>query len=159
MPRAHHADMDPEEAAFYATLGARVAQLRRLRRWTQADLAERAQCSRQNLNNIERGHQGMRPIMFARLAAALGADVDQLIVAVPEQTAIDAARAQIVTDLERLPARQREELDQLHAKHEQATLAVVRRAREANMTWAQVGHALGVSAQVARKRYATLLSP
>ena len=68
----------PTEAEILGRLGARVAVLRRLKKWTQLQLAERAELPRSYVADIEgaRRNPSLRTLM--RLAAALGVTLRDL---------------------------------------------------------------------------------
>ena len=56
----------------------RIAELRAERRWTQADLAERLDVSRQTVNALERGkYDPSLPLAF-RLAGLFGLAIEQI---------------------------------------------------------------------------------
>lgn len=64
--------------AVRGQVGARVRALRRGRRWTQEQLAERAGLSYKFVGEIERGRGNPTIETLARLAQALGVDTGQL---------------------------------------------------------------------------------
>jgi len=53
-------------------LGARVRQLRTERRWSQEELADRAQLHRTYIGGIERGERNVSLLNIVRIATALG---------------------------------------------------------------------------------------
>lgn len=50
--------------------------LRHARRWSQGELGQRAELTRESVSRIERGVEAPRPATQARLAAALGWPVE-----------------------------------------------------------------------------------
>lgn len=59
-------------------VGRRIAELRKARGITQADLAERMRCSVQYVGLLERGKQNLTITKMAEIAAVLGATFDDL---------------------------------------------------------------------------------
>ncbi len=55
----------------HSVLGMRIRALRRLKRMTQQDLAEKLELSASQLSNIERGVKGTTPELLERIAKAL----------------------------------------------------------------------------------------
>lgn len=62
-----------------ADLPNRVYELRRLRGWSQQDLADRAGCSKMHVSGIERGKRDFSLALMRRFAAALGVSVAELL--------------------------------------------------------------------------------
>jgi transcriptional regulator with XRE-family HTH domain len=67
--------------AIKAMLGKNIKLLRARRGLSQADLAEKADMSVTFLSTIERGIRFLQPDMMAKIANALGVEVNQLFVA------------------------------------------------------------------------------
>ena len=63
----------------YQLLGARIAALRRERRWTQAYLAERSDLSNNYLSNIENSHSIPSLETLMKICMALDVTPDQLL--------------------------------------------------------------------------------
>ena len=68
----------PDRVSAKRALGARVRALRRDRGWKQADLARRADLSRNVVHTTENGHSYPTADNLARLARALGVPVGAL---------------------------------------------------------------------------------
>jgi transcriptional regulator with XRE-family HTH domain len=66
--------------AIKDTLGKNIKLLRARRGLSQADLSEKANISINFLSNIERGIKFPQPTMLAKLANALGVEVNELFV-------------------------------------------------------------------------------
>lgn len=62
-----------------ADLPNRVYELRRLRKWSQQELADRAGCSKMHVSGIERGTREFSLQMMRRFATALGVPVADLL--------------------------------------------------------------------------------
>ena len=58
-------------------VGRRIRALRRLKRFTQKDLAQRLKISMSMLSNIERGVQGARPEMLHEISQILGVSPEE----------------------------------------------------------------------------------
>lgn len=69
--------MGEEDTDVVATLGARVASLRRARGMTQAELAERIGVDGQTVQRLERGRVSTSLSRLETLALALGVDMAQ----------------------------------------------------------------------------------
>jgi transcriptional regulator with XRE-family HTH domain len=69
------------ETAVRRILGARVAGLRRVKKWTQNQLAERAQLPRGYVADIEGGRRNPSLRTMLRLAGALGVPIAGLLAA------------------------------------------------------------------------------
>ena len=63
----------------YQLMGARIAALRRERRWTQAYLAERSDLSNNYLSNIENSHSIPSLETLMKICMALDVTPDQLL--------------------------------------------------------------------------------
>ena len=63
----------------YQLMGARIAALRRERRWTQAQLAERSDLSNNYLSNIENNHSIPSLETLMKICLALEVTPDQLL--------------------------------------------------------------------------------
>lgn len=59
-------------------LGARIRQLRKVKRWTQEELAEKAEMDYKYLGAIERGEKNLTLTNIERIAKGLGVEVYQL---------------------------------------------------------------------------------
>lgn len=59
-------------------LGARIRQLRKVNRWTQEELAEKAEMDYKYLGAIERGEKNLTLTNIERIAKGLGVEVYQL---------------------------------------------------------------------------------
>lgn len=68
-------------------VGAYVLIARRARGWSQSDLAERAQVSRNTISNIERGNRNVTVSTLARVIAAFGLFLHIGVVPVDDKTA------------------------------------------------------------------------
>jgi transcriptional regulator with XRE-family HTH domain len=56
---AYHYATDPGHFGRYDTNGSRIRELRKVKGWTQADLASRAECSESTISNLEKGKRGL----------------------------------------------------------------------------------------------------
>jgi transcriptional regulator with XRE-family HTH domain len=83
-------------------LGARVRELRKKLRWTQADLAERVSLSVNMIGYIERGERFPSPETFVKLADVLGVQVWDLFSFPPKSCEEDPARRTAVRELDEL---------------------------------------------------------
>lgn len=68
-----------DERAFFAQLGARVAELRKAQHITQTQLAETLGVSQQTVNAYEAGHRRIPVSSLPTLAATLTVSVEELI--------------------------------------------------------------------------------
>ena len=68
-----------DERAFFAQLGARVAELRKAQHITQTQLAETLGVSQQTVNAYEAGHRRIPVSSLPLLAATLAVSVEELI--------------------------------------------------------------------------------
>ena len=100
MRRAH--SYSPQTRTAVEVLGLEIARARRARRWTQAELAERAGISENTLRSIERGSPTATIGVVFELAALLGIE---LFGAGPEE--LPALVAQARDRLALLPSRVR----------------------------------------------------
>ncbi|WP_187366087.1 helix-turn-helix transcriptional regulator [Trebonia kvetii] len=73
MRRPH--SYSPEVLDAARVLGLRIAEGRRLRRWTQAELCERASVSSTTLRNAERGEPTVAIGVMFELAALVGVEL------------------------------------------------------------------------------------
>ena len=64
---------------FYVEIGRRIRRLRKRRRCTQAELAERADISTSFLGHIERGSRKLSVETLNRIALALNCSADALL--------------------------------------------------------------------------------
>ncbi len=86
-----------DEGAFYAQLGARIAEARSDRQMTQSDLARQVPLSRTSVTNIENGLQKVSVLGCLQIARALKKDLDDLL---PELGRLKAeAVEKLVADL------------------------------------------------------------
>jgi transcriptional regulator with XRE-family HTH domain len=65
------------------SLGQNIARLRRLKRWTQRELAEALHTDHSMVTRWERGKVAPRPDTLERLAEAFGISVDELTLGAP----------------------------------------------------------------------------
>ena len=65
--------------SLYTSIGRRIRRLRKRRRWTQAELAERADISTSFLGHIERGSRKLSVETLNRIALALNCSADALL--------------------------------------------------------------------------------
>lgn len=82
-------DRSPEERNLRVALGKRISQLRRKKRWTQAELAQKLGTTRFNLTYWERGR--LPPLhALIRLSEVLETSLDALLAGrrVPEEEAL-----------------------------------------------------------------------
>jgi transcriptional regulator with XRE-family HTH domain len=68
------------DSEFLTRIGARVRALRATSGLTQRAVAERTGLSRASIANVEAGRQNLRLRQLGALAAALGVQVDRLVV-------------------------------------------------------------------------------
>lgn len=69
------ADIYNEDDDFYANIGKRVYQLRRGKTWSQDELADAANLSKQTISQIESGHRNMTLQTLTSIAVALGTNL------------------------------------------------------------------------------------
>ena len=74
-----HYNRDKRYATFVEVNVKRLKELRRLRAFSQQDLADAAGLGRNTISRIERGETGAHGRTLRRLAQALGVDVAQLV--------------------------------------------------------------------------------
>lgn len=67
------------EQLDYGKIGMRIRRLRKEKKWSQAELAERCGISMPFLGHIERGTRVMSLGTFAGICSALEADADELL--------------------------------------------------------------------------------
>lgn len=60
-------------------IGARISEIRRSRRLTQEELAERMDVSIQMISNLEQGKKAIRPENIVKLCAALDVSADYVL--------------------------------------------------------------------------------
>ena len=65
--------------SLYTSIGRRIRRVRKRRRWTQAELAERADISTSFLGHIERGSRKLSVETLNRIALALNCSADALL--------------------------------------------------------------------------------
>ena len=65
--------------SLYTSIGRRIRRLRKRRRWTQVELAERADISTSFLGHIERGSRKLSVETLNRIALALNCSADALL--------------------------------------------------------------------------------
>ena len=75
----------------YGKMGMRIRQTRKLKGWSQNDLAKKCGISMSFLGHIERGTRLMSLETFVNICTALDADADELLwgVAHPSETVLD----------------------------------------------------------------------
>lgn len=76
--------IDQQELAFFARLGARIAQLRKDQGITQAQLAATLGVSQQTITAYEVGRRRIQVSALPVIAQALGASVEALVADVPK---------------------------------------------------------------------------
>src|SRR4051794_25323807 len=110
MPRSR-----PEsQATRAAAVGSRIRQLRRERRLTQRQLAERVPMSAGNLSRIENGEQGPpSDETLERLAAALQVDSEQLFALAGLRLSSEGFESRVLRELGALRAELREGIERL----------------------------------------------
>lgn len=94
-------------------LGERIRRLRRLKRWSQGDLAARAGTKATLLSKYERGVYEPKPLLLGRIAEALGTTTDFLITGNDPGTSRDARLRSLLPVLEQLPGELRGRLADL----------------------------------------------
>lgn len=67
------------ERAFFARLGARVAELRKARNVTQVEMAQTLGVSQQTINSYEVGRRRIPVSALPRLARSLGVSIEELL--------------------------------------------------------------------------------
>jgi transcriptional regulator with XRE-family HTH domain len=85
------------DAADARHLGRRIHELRARRSWTQDGLAERAGVSKAMISKVERGENNPTLVVAAKIAAALGLTMSQLIGADERRRALQLPKEQRVT--------------------------------------------------------------
>jgi transcriptional regulator with XRE-family HTH domain len=65
------------------TLGQRIRQRRKLRGWTQEELADTAELDRSYLGGVERGERNVTFTVLCQICIALGCDVAKLTKDIP----------------------------------------------------------------------------
>lgn len=73
------AEAEAELKVFTERVGDAIRAARRVREWTQAELAERASLSSNYVARLERGELGASLWVAHRLARALGTSIDALL--------------------------------------------------------------------------------
>lgn len=75
----------------YAKMGMRIRQVRKVKGWSQDELAKKCGISMSFLGHIERGTRIMSLETFVSICAALDAEADELLwgVAHPSETVLD----------------------------------------------------------------------
>lgn len=66
-------------ASTLTRFGKNVAHYRKVKKWTQAQLAERLDCEPDYVSRIERGRENMTIVSMVRLASLLDVDVIALL--------------------------------------------------------------------------------
>lgn len=94
-------------------LGERIGRLRRLKRWSQGDLAARAGTKANLLSKYERGVYEPKPLLLGRIAEALETTTDFLITGNDPGTNRDARLRSLLPVLEQLPGELRGRLAEL----------------------------------------------
>jgi transcriptional regulator with XRE-family HTH domain len=78
-----NATMNDKNQAFFKTLGSRIAEARKERRLTQAQLAEQLGIAQQTLAHYEVGRLGVGAAMLPRLAELLDLSLDEMLMGQP----------------------------------------------------------------------------
>lgn len=65
-------------------LGQRIRQKRKLLKWTQEDLAAKADIDRSYIGGVERGERNLTFTMLCQICAALSCDVAELTEGIPD---------------------------------------------------------------------------
>jgi transcriptional regulator with XRE-family HTH domain len=94
-------------AEIYEQLGARLAGLRQMRRFTQESLAERADIAASYVAHLESGSKRPTLEVLGRLAVALGVPMWRLIAderATPDEKAWEASSRALATEVRGMPA-------------------------------------------------------
>lgn len=94
-------------------LGERIRRLRRLKRWSQGDLAGRVGTKGTLLSKYERGVYEPKPLLLGRIAEALETSTDFLITGQEPDTSRDARLRSLLPVLEQLPGELRGRLAEL----------------------------------------------
>lgn len=71
-------DLEPSPTATESSLGARVRQIRKTRKWTLKELSDRTGLAISTISKMERGEISLTYDRFMRLAQGLGLDVGEL---------------------------------------------------------------------------------
>lgn len=71
-------DLEPSPTATETSLGARVRQIRKTRKWTLKELSDRTGLAISTISKMERGEISLTYDRFMRLAQGLGLDVGEL---------------------------------------------------------------------------------
>lgn len=77
-------------------LGNRIKTLRKMKGWTQENLAEQAKVSIQHVGEIERGDGNPTLQSLERLSLGLGVTAAQLLEVEPRDQAVEMQRGQII---------------------------------------------------------------
>ncbi len=75
----HHMAISTSERAFFARLGARIAELRKAQNITQVEMADALGVSQQTINSYEVGRRRIPVSALTTLARTLGVNVETLI--------------------------------------------------------------------------------
>ncbi len=67
------------QEADYTTIGMRIRQVRKVKGWSQDELAKKCGISMSFMGHIERGTRIMSLDTFVSICVALGADADELL--------------------------------------------------------------------------------
>ena len=94
-------------------LGERIRRLRRLKKWSQGDLAARAGTKATFISKYETGVYEPKSILLGRIAEALGTTTDFLITGQDPGTSRDARLQSLLPILEQLPGELRDRLADL----------------------------------------------
>ncbi len=85
-------------------LGNRIKTLRKLRGWTQENLAEQAKVSVQHVGEIERGDGNPTLQSLERLSKGLGITVSQLLAVEDPGQETELLRGQVIETVQEMPA-------------------------------------------------------
>lgn len=99
---------NPADAAQWAALGHRIAIVREDQRWSQRELARRADVSYAHIAEIERGRKKASPDVLRRIARALGVPYGEWAILVGYADApntVDVAYDEMRRDFEDLARR------------------------------------------------------
>ena len=95
-----------DKSIFLQEMGQRIIELRRIRKYTQMDLAENAHLSQQTISAAERGVKALRPENLVLVSRALGVSADYLLTG----EIIDKDYLFLSEKMHQLPASQIEEI-------------------------------------------------
>jgi len=81
----------------YVSVGKKIRQARKAKRWTQAKLAEEVGCSTANITNVEKANTKLSLNMLVRIIDVLSLSADEILGSkrAPSASALSPAEAQI----------------------------------------------------------------